>query len=101
MKLKIGSNGCYLHDYLKNIREYRHIMVVPRGVAVAWVRVAFNDGDVCPDGNRDVRVLVDYGRWLNKMWVCVGHDQDEDEYTVIYNHDGKFYVYQLREREGP
>ena len=99
MNLKTGSNGCYIDDHLRNVREWHRVMRIPQEAAVAWVRVAMLRNDVNPYGDANLRVLVDYGRWLNKLWVCVGYDDHDDSYTVIYNHDGTYWLYSLRDKE--
>ena len=94
MKFKIGSSGCYLEDNWRCTRE--RVTALPKSVAVAWVRESMVANRIDPSGNGSLRELADYGRWLNKLWVCVDQRLD-GTFIVLYNHDGNFYLYTLVE----
>jgi len=98
MDLFVGKNGAYLHDYLRDVREWRRVMEIPKEVAVTWVKEGLKDFDL--NGMKhDMQTIFTSHRWHNKLWVCVGHEEYDSFFTVIYNHDGAFWLYLLREKE--
>ena len=78
--LKIGSRGSYIHE--EGFRDFSvtPLCTIPAIAAQSW----FEEINQPPHPMR-----------CNKEWMVV--QENWDNFTAIYNHDGTYYLYRLSE----